>query len=182
MSFTLVAVSSAHADVFKCKNPQGLIEYSDVPCAGAIKVNVQSSPTTAPSGNPNERALGIYLREALAEKDFARANKLAVTPEHFELIRAAQASQKISLGTNSPPTVCKFSSYLYGDEKGQVLADNAKAECIKNNELKAAGRGNEISLEHYNYWKDHSGSTSAKRTAAVPVNCTPNGIGGYRCQ
>lgn len=195
LSSLLIALT-AHADVYKCENAKGMTEFSDVPCQDGVKTNIQSSPApqaSGVSGNANERALGIYVREAIAQGDFQRASKLAVTKEQFDWIREAQSGDsghRIAQGSPvSAPTECKFSSFKYGDPKGEILAKNAKAECLQNNELKAAGRGNEISLEHYNYWKSHSQTTKDSRNAAAmrdaisaPINCTPTGAGSYQCQ
>ena len=77
------------------------------------------------------------------------------------------------------PAECKFSFYSLGDEKGARLAANAKRECLSNNEAKKTGQ--EISLEHYNYWRDHHQIMATKRSSAKTINCMPNGFGGQRC-
>ncbi|MDP3843076.1 MAG: hypothetical protein Q8Q81_10870 [Oxalobacteraceae bacterium] len=82
---------------------------------------------------------------------------------------------------SNAPLECKFRSYKFGDDKGKLLADNAKAECMRNIERKKDGRGQEASLEAYNFWKDHSQMTAAKRSSSKTVNCVPNGFGGMRC-
>jgi hypothetical protein len=85
--------ASAYAGVYKCKTAQGKTEYSDLPCAGAANTGIQNSPTTSSTENPNARALGIYVQEALAQKDFKRAKWLASIPEHFEMIRVAEEEE-----------------------------------------------------------------------------------------
>lgn len=89
----IVFSASASAEVYKCKNAQGKTEYSDIPCAGAANTGIQNSPATSNTDNPNARALGIYIREALAQRDFKRAKRLAATPEHFEMIRIAEEEE-----------------------------------------------------------------------------------------
>jgi hypothetical protein len=89
----IVFSASASAQVYKCKNAQGKMEYSDIPCAGAAKTAIQNSPATSNADDLNARALAIYIREALAERDFKRAKSLAATPEHVEMMRVAEEDE-----------------------------------------------------------------------------------------
>ncbi len=75
---------------------------------------------------------------------------------------------------------CKFSYYAIGDTKGKDLATAAEQECLSNIAAKASGQA--ISLEAYNFWKDHHQIKSTQRSAnARSMNCVPNGFGGMRC-
>lgn len=130
---------ASHAQVFKCKNAQGAMEYSDKPCAGSDskKINIVApsfgEPIGDATGDPNARALKMY------ETDKVRAGPT--------------------------PTQCKFKYFLQGDAKGKALATDAKEECLQNLENKINGRP--ISLEAYALWKDHYGTKSAQRSAAA---------------
>ena len=91
----------------------------------------------------------------------------------------------------SAPTVCKFAAFAMGDTLGKTLAENAKQECERNNQAKLVG--GPVSLEHYNYWRDHSQQETARRgsisrsvdsaigSIGKSMNCTPNGFGGMSC-
>ena len=83
---------------------------------------------------------------------------------------------------SNAPAECKFKYFTNGDEKGKILSDNAKAECMRNIDLRKAGRGSEISKEAYSDWKDHNQMTNSARQSARPINCTPSGFGNMRCQ
>lgn len=82
-----------HAEVFKCRSAQGKVEYSDSPCANAVPTGIENAP--APKGaseDANVRALGVYVREAIAKKEYDRASALAATQEHRDWIAAARAA------------------------------------------------------------------------------------------
>jgi hypothetical protein len=95
---TLLICATSQAEVYKCKNAQGKVEYADAPCPGisSQKINTAvqdfGNAGTQSVGDPNARALTIYIREALAKKDFARATSMATTEEHFAMIREAKAA------------------------------------------------------------------------------------------
>ncbi|MDO9188691.1 MAG: hypothetical protein Q7U24_02385, partial [Sulfurimicrobium sp.] len=77
---------------------------------------------------------------------------------------------------------CSFSYYTNSDEKGRILATAAKDECYKNEMLKESGRGNQISLDAYNLWKDHK--VASKRAVPPPapsLTCRPDGLGNMNC-
>tara|TARA_R110001599_G_scaffold353676_1_gene595141 strand:+ start:179667 stop:180206 length:540 start_codon:yes stop_codon:yes gene_type:complete len=138
---------TSHAQVFKCKNSQGAMEYSDKPCAesDSKKVNIVTpsfgGSIAGSAGDPNARALKIY------ETDKVRAGPI--------------------------PQQCKFKYFLEGDAKGKSLAADAKEECLQNLENKINGRP--ISLEAYTLWKDHYGTKSAQRSAiATQINADAN--------
>lgn len=129
----------AHAQVFKCKNSSGAMEYSDRPCANAKTINIDKEPEIAPpSGGrvdtPDARALRMI------EAERRRKN---------------------------PPLECQFRAYAYGDNKGQLLAKKAQQECLQNIELKEQGRNSEVSMESYQMWKDNHQMMQSNRNAPI---------------
>lgn len=159
----LLVAGFAQAQVFKCKDAQGKVVYSDQPCGAAAEpMKLQTAPKDAPArgDDPNLRALRILQAE----------NRL-----------------------KNPPAECKFKYYRSGDQKGKVLAEAAKTECLRNIDLKEDGRDKEISKEHYNAWRDHYQIESANRnaedaaaSAAIaakrPMHCKKSFLGGMDCQ
>ena len=154
-ALVLALGTNVHAQLRKCTAPDGKVTYSDFLC--------NTSSTEGTIKNPNGNSL-----DASGSRQQAQRSQVNEEPA----INPKSSSQ-------SAPTECKFSYYAVGDEKGKVLAANAKQECLRNNEAKKEGR--ETSLEHYNFWKDHQQMMSTKRSANRPVNCMPNGFGGMRC-
>lgn len=83
---------------------------------------------------------------------------------------------------------CRFSYYVYGDEKGKALAANAKEECLRNKILRRDGQAGAMTLDAYRLWKDHFEIVSNNRNQAInransyrDFTCTSNGTGGLRC-
>ena len=139
----ILATSCAQAQLRKCTAPDGRVTYSDVLCA--------SSSSTGSIKNPNGNSLDSSGQRGLVSAQQERKDE------------SDRREQK--LASASPPQECKFSYFSIGDEKGKTLAANAKAECLQNNAAKLNGQP--ISLEHYNFWRDHSSQKSASRQAAA---------------
>ena len=133
----LFVASSAHAQVYKCKTAKGSTEYSDHPCA----------------------AVAEPVRIQAAPKDA----RVPGDDPNARALRMLEASKR----RQNPPPECKFSSYAYGDSKGKVLAQNAKEECLRNLDLKATGRSDEVSRESYSLWRDHHQLEQDDRNAAL---------------
>jgi len=164
----------------KCTGPDGKVTYSDVLC------NSSSSTGSIKNADGNSLDTSGFRREAQGLR--AREEK-------------ALAEDEMSDAMRNTPAACKFSYHSVGDEKGKVLATNAKRECIEN--ILAAKRGQSESMEHYSLWKDHYDQTSNRRQAALTransdanaratqqaidsasrkaenktFTCTPNGLG-----
>ena len=134
----LLLAGQAHAQLRKCTGPDGKVTYSDVLCAGG------SSATSIKTPNSNSLDMSGMRRqiENAQAKERQDAAQQAITKQD-----------------------CKFEYYSVGDAKGQQLAANAKAECLRNNEAKVTG--GPTSLEHYNFWKDHRAVKTTQRTAAI---------------
>ena len=141
MKTTLLVIASmllcfnAHAQVRKCTGPDGKVTYSDVLCA---------SPTA---------------RESAVDTS-------ANTIDHSGLRKEAQRmreTEELADLTANTPRECRFKYYVYGDPKGKVLSQKAKAECLQN--ILAAKQGKPASKEAYAMWKDHFDQTATSRRA-----------------
>lgn len=97
------------------------------------------------------------------------------------------------------PPECKFRYFTYADDKGKVLASNAKQECIRNKELKASGQARAVTYEAYKLWKDNFEIESARRNQALNranaanaanaanrpklrMTCKPDYLGRLQCE
>ena len=72
---------------------------------------------------------------------------------------------------------CRFEYYVFGDSKGKLISDRAKAECLNNDRLKQAGRNEEISKDAYERWRDHRMMNKREIQPYKPpieMNCTAN--------
>lgn len=127
-----LAACSASAQVVKCKGPGGKVIYSDVPC-----------PDGAAGQSVNTQA--NVLDASGARKDVVR-NKFNA---EFETMM------------QNPPPQCQFASFKKNDEKGQLLASNAQAECVSN--VLNERDGFPISERHYRLWQDHRQVEVARR-------------------
>lgn len=88
---------TAHAEMYKCTNAKGATEYSDTPCAGVKTqvLGIQNNPIAQPQrqGNSAIDELTTEVAAALAEKDYAKADRLAVTSQQRLMIANARASE-----------------------------------------------------------------------------------------
>lgn len=66
MASALLAGMPAHAQVFKCKGPNGGVVYQDGPCEGAEIVNTRSS--SGVSGSKGARSSGNSSAGAVSTK------------------------------------------------------------------------------------------------------------------
>lgn len=155
---TLFFLVGAQAQVRKCIGPDGKVTYSDFICSGTT-VHEKEVKTNANTIDASGSRKDVQRFEADEQK--------------------ARTNDRIAAGMQNPPTECKFSYYTVGDEKGKVLAANAKEECLRNLEAKKTGQA--VSLEQYNLWKDHRQISETQRSRARVMNCNPNGAGGQYC-
>lgn len=183
-ALALAAIGHAHAQVNRCKAPNGQTVYSDRPCEDGSKgqsVNVDANTID-----------GEYDRRD-AEKNRMNAARDARAREVDRLV-------------NSPPQECKFRHFSIGDSKGKELARLAKHECIEN--IFRERDGQPTSDRHYRAWNDHHSRTSNARQQAITrdaiiqnqnqiqnqiqnmqqrpgfppsYKCRPDGFGGVNC-
>ncbi|MFC4922991.1 DUF4124 domain-containing protein [Delftia deserti] len=178
-ALALAAIGHAHAQVTRCKGPNGQTIYSDRPCEDGSKgqsVNVDANTID-----------GEYDRRD-ADKNRMNAAREA---------RAREVDRMI----NNPPQECKFRHFAIGDSKGKELARLAKHECIEN--MFRERDGQPTSDRHYRTWNDHHNRTSNARQAiardaiiqnqiqnqnmqqrhALPPSykCRPDGFGAVNC-
>jgi len=146
--FVLVAIlmlcANAQAQLRKCTGADGRVTYSDVLCSTSSTAGTIKSP----DGNSLDHS---GFRE--------QSQKSQATKEGID------TRDRMAAARQSTPQECKFSYFTTGDEKGKTLAANAKEECLRNIEAKKAGKS--VSLEDYNFWKDHYSQKSANRQAAI---------------
>jgi len=126
----LVLSSHAAAQVHKCRLPSGAYEYSGTPCASTnVPVQVIEAPLTAAStgtsygtssgGNAYEKQLRGLIAAAVARRDYRKAGQLAVTEEHWNIIRQAEAAELEEKRIRAEerrarrPVVCTRSGYAH---------------------------------------------------------------------
>lgn len=138
MAATLWLLTSGYAtaQVRKCTSLDGKVTYSDFVCAS----------------NATEHGVTVNAN-SIDASSWRKQTKKTRTDDAVEKALQENSGQ------------CKFSSYVYGDSKGKILADAAKEECLRNIAAKASGQT--ITLDAYNMWKDHSTQKDASRRAAV---------------
>lgn len=134
----LLLCANAQAQLRKCVAPDGKVTYSDVLCNTASTTGSIKSSAGNSLDTSGLRQQAQQNRNAPVERPAAR---------------------------QSAPQDCKFNYFSVGDDKGKRLAEAAKAECLQNNEARQSGQA--VSLEHYNFWKDHYSQMSGKRQAAI---------------
>lgn len=145
-------MGSLHAQVRKCTGLDGKVTYSDFVCSG------NTTKETSVKTDANTIDASGFRQDGQGHKTSEAAD---------QAMRQGAAK-------------CRFSYYAIGDTKGKDLAAAAKQECLSNIEMKASGQP--ISLEAYNFWKDHHQIKSTQRSANTKsMNCVPNGFGGMRC-
>ena len=130
LTITLAFSTSALGQVYKCAGADGRTQYSDRPCpdgGGVVfdrpgathEVLEPSSPSTYRPG-PHEQQLTARIYEALAQKDYRRAESLAVTERQWQIINEAKASDAAEKQARSAerranrPIVCTNSGYQIG--------------------------------------------------------------------
>ena len=154
-----LVLTNAQGQVRKCIGPDGKVTYSDFVC-------------DARTANETSVRTNVNNIDRSAERQEIQQRKTATELENL---------------LQTLPTVCKFKAFINNDEKGQVLANKAQLECIKN--IQAKKQGQPISQDDYQAWKDHHSMESDKRqktlsrlSSASPKTCTPNGLGGMVCR
>lgn len=173
----LAGLGNAHAQVNRCKGPNGQTVYSDKPCEDGSRgqsVNVQANTVD-----------GEYDRRD-ADRNASIAKRDAM---NMEVNRMMQ----------SPPPQCKFQYFSIGDKRGKELSDLAKRECLEN--MVKEREGQPPKDRYFRLWQDHHNRTSNERQQAMnrsaiiqnqnnamqrpgmPPNykCRPDGIGGVNC-
>lgn len=103
----LICTFSAYGQTYnKCRDSRGNVSFTDRPCpAGSWnEMTVESvyppdsvaAPSGAENSNSSQRYLDMKVNEAIGTGDLRRAKELALTPEHWEKIRAAEKPTKES--------------------------------------------------------------------------------------
>jgi len=104
MIAVLLLPLAVHAQVHRCKSPEGKIVYSDVVC-----------PSSGSSAIVNVRPNSV---DHSGLRALARKNRQEDEDRRIDEIAAR------------PPAECKFQTH--GDTKGTTLAQNATRECVEN--------------------------------------------------
>ena len=103
----LICTFSAYGQAYnKCRDSLRNVSFTDRPCPADSRIEMTVEPAyppssvTAPSGagnsNSSQRYLDMKVDEAIGTGDLRRAKELALTPEHWEKIRAAETPTKKS--------------------------------------------------------------------------------------
>lgn len=134
MAALLLLGGNASGQVRKCTGPDGKVTYSDVICAST-----------------GHKESGVTVNANTIDGSVLRR-------------QSEQYSDQEAIGQAASAGKCKFAYYTLGDDKGKMLSDDAKAECLQN--IVAKGKGQQPSLEAYRLWKDHFEMTSSRRQAS----------------
>jgi len=88
------------AQIYQCKDGAGKTTLQQAPCSGTGKMVVapteQGQQETVPRGrrvpaqSADERQLTALVAEALSRRDYPRAESLAVTAQHWDMISRAK--------------------------------------------------------------------------------------------
>jgi len=164
LTFILIlSTQNVNSQVAKCKDSSGRIIYSDTICNGnqtrqnvyTADVNVLNSDN-GPQQNENE-----------VNSEYKNSGR---QPSKYKI------DNEVSNLMENPPIECKFSYFTINDDKGHVLAANAKKECVRN--IVAKKYGLQTSKEEYGMWKDHFDQLNARRGRSKSMTCIGIGIGG----
>ena len=103
LTFTMLLVETANAQVYKCKTEKDVIVYSDTACRPGTEQalpDIQAGPAVTSPGAEKDtiiRQMDAAVKNAIAEDDLIRAQALATTAEQKAWVKAAQkeaAAQK----------------------------------------------------------------------------------------
>lgn len=93
---------AAHAGMYKCTD-HGKVSYQETPCqygatSSSVKISAQPAISSEIYSDAQKKKLALHklgqaVRDRLEADDIAGARAIAVTPEHFSLIRAAEERQ-----------------------------------------------------------------------------------------
>lgn len=129
---------ASKAQLRKCTGPDGRVTYSDVMCSTASKSiqEIDGRPAPVPRAAPPPRQtqsqiyedqLSAKIAGHLNNHDFERATSLAVTVEHFQMIKNAQREATMAENartaalqkkpTQNRPTVCS----TFGQSNANIL-------------------------------------------------------------
>lgn len=99
----LTLSATSMAQVHKCVGKDGKVSYEQSPCAGTSSTgnapNMQgagkaqaasSSPAGSSASNAYDASIKIRIKELVADKDFIRAQAIAVTDEHRKMVADAK--------------------------------------------------------------------------------------------
>lgn len=172
-----LAVTPASAQIIRCQD--GVFrEVGD--CPGARKPDGATNPDARTA--PPAPATPTYPPGSVGSYVGAMMNR-AKPPEPVE-------------GDNTPPE-CKFRYFTLGDDRGKVLASNAKQECIRNKALKDSGRASAATYDAYTQWKDNFEIENTRRNQALNranaanaaanrpklrMTCKPDFLGRLQCE
>lgn len=122
----LLALSgTSMAQVYKCVGKDGKVSYEQSPCAGTssagVAPNLQgagraqagtSSPAVPGASNAYDASIKARIKELVADKDYTRAQAIAVTDEHRKMVvdakkaNEAEAQEKVKAGAARGATDC----------------------------------------------------------------------------
>lgn len=103
----LLVCGASMAQVHKCVGKDGKVTYEQTPCAGGSSaggsVNLQgagqarpaaSSPASSAAPNAYDASVKQRISALVADKDFVRAQALAVTDEHRKMVADAKKANE----------------------------------------------------------------------------------------
>ena len=134
----ILFTATAEAQIYKCLDKAGGTTYSSVPCGGVQSSKTLDIPTSgypdpsprvsSTSSNPFDRELRGRIAAALSSGDFLHARSLAVTEEHFAMIRQAQREKDAAdlerrrVRAANRPTICTNHGFQLGAHySGQTI-------------------------------------------------------------
>jgi len=155
---------------YKCKTETGSTIFSDRPCPTGTRQE-QAAQAPAPSRqfdaaptNGSARMLTAKVAEALGSGDFARAKSLALTPEHWQMIAAAEQGTRRTVtgrtdadlraeAKNSPE--CQSAQRSYEVEASSIRKDAAQINATKRRMYSACGMNEPTVVENRTVINDH---------------------------
>lgn len=112
--FGIFYATIASGKTYQCRNSSGQTMISDTPCPvgsktekvriftpaspPAPKIEDGSTSNTSSVHQGNLRYLDMKVDEAIGARDFREAKQLALTPEHWEKINAAEKNSEMPIG------------------------------------------------------------------------------------
>lgn len=148
------ATTTAFAQAYKCRAPNGSTVFSDMPCSGATKTDravVDLAPSDA-GGSSSYRSVGAArdsalldakVAEAVGSGNFALARTLAMTEKHWQMIAAAESRKNAPVVGRTTADVryearnsseCRDAKMSYENEASSIMknteAINAKRRAM----------------------------------------------------
>ena len=153
------AGSSFAQTTYRCKTPSGGTVFSDAPCTsgakqesvttgGAMETQSRAPDTAGTARNNNAALLDSKVAEAVGSGDFTRAESLALTPQHWQMISDAEQRGRMQVtgrtsadlrAESKNSSECKDAERSYDVEASSIRKDGAQIGAAKRRMYSACG-------------------------------------------